>query len=356
LYSSVPLSDPMPYLSRMAICRWMKSLCLAVPKKKAEPVRQRLLSKGLLKKELQIHSDSRNVYFPVSQRVDLGYPVETRDFEEAEDQIKDYRVLVSLPDELRRYLPSSYDVLGSIALVKISDEAQEYSTEIGKAIIATQKAIRTVCVDVGVADEFRTRRVKVVAGENALETVHKEYGLSFKMDISKVFFSPRLATEREIVASQVARGETVIDMFAGVGPFSIMIAKTRSPEVVYAIDSNPEAVRYMEENIALNKAHNVKVIHGDAREKVPELGAADRIIMNLPHSAHEFLSEAIRALKPGGTIHYYEIAEEDEIESRMNDIRSVALKEGKVMKLLAQRKVKSYSPSLNFYALDLSFL
>jgi len=334
----------------------MKSLCVVVPRKKAEPVRQRLLSKGVLKRELQIRSDSRNVYLPVSQRVDMGYPIETRDFDEAEEQIKDYRVLVAIPDELRRYLPSSYDVLGTIALVKISDEVQEYSSEIGKAIIATQKAIKTVCVDVGVADEFRTRRVKVVAGEKSFETVHKEYGLTFRMDISKVFFSPRLATERETVAGQVAEGETVIDMFAGVGPFSIMIAKTRSPEIVYAIDSNPDAVRYLEENIALNKAKNVKVIHGDAGEKVPGLGQADRIIMNLPHSAHEFLHQAMGALRPGGTIHYYEIAEEEAIEARMNDIRELALKEDRVMKLIARRKVKSYSPSLNFYALDLSFL
>jgi tRNA (guanine37-N1)-methyltransferase len=334
----------------------MKSLCIVVPKKKAEPVRQRLMTKGILRKDIQIRSDSRNVYLPVSQRIDLGYPVETRDFDEAEEQIKDYRVLVALPDELRDYLPSSYDVLGSIAIVKLADEVLPFSSEIGKAIIATQNAIRTVCSDVGVADEFRTRRVEVVAGERDFETVHKEYGLVFKLDISKVFFSPRLATEREIVASQVSSGEVVIDMFAGIGPFSIMIAKTRSPGVVYAIDSNPDAIRYMEENIALNKVSSVRPVFGDAREKVAELDKADRIIMNLPHSAHEFMLEAVRALKPGGTIHYYEIAEESALEARMDDIRTLAVKEDRVMKQLARRKVKSYSPSLNFYAFDLSFL
>jgi tRNA (guanine37-N1)-methyltransferase len=346
----------MPYLSRKQICMRMKSLCVVVPRKKAEPVRQRLMSKGMLRRDLQIHSDSRNVYLPVSQRVDLGYPVETKDFAEIEEQIKDYRVLVALPDELREHLPSSYDVLGSIAVVKLSDEVVSHASEIGKAIIATQKAIRTVCSDVGVADEFRTRKVEVIAGEHEFETVHKEYGLVFRIDISKVFFSPRLATERELVSNQVAPGEVVIDMFAGVGPFSIMIAKSRSPKVVYAIDSNPDAIRYMEENIALNKVSCVKPILGDAREETASLEKADRIIMNLPHSAHEFMPEAIRALKPGGTIHYYEIAEEDQLEDRMDGIRSLAVKEGLVMKLLARRKVKSYSPSLNFYAFDLSFL
>ncbi len=334
----------------------MKSLCVVVPKKKAEPVRRKLASKGALKRGLQIRSDARNVYLPVSQRVDVGYPIETRDFQEEEEQIKDFRVLVDLPDELRHYLPSSYDVLGSIAVVKMPDEVLPYAKAIGRAIIATQKSVRTVCHDAGVVDEFRTRGVKVVAGEKSTETAHREYGLTFKMDVAKVFFSPRLATERVTVAEQVAQGEVIIDMFAGIGPFSILIAKSRRPEMVYAIDSNPDAIRYMEENIALNKADNVKPIHGDAREEVAKLGQADRIIMNLPHSAHEFLSEAVRALKSGGVIHLYEIMEESELDMRMNDMRAVAVREGRAMKPLAQRKVKSYSPSLNFYAFDLSFI
>ncbi|UCE81300.1 MAG: class I SAM-dependent methyltransferase family protein [Methanobacteriota archaeon] len=334
----------------------MKSLCIVVPKKKAEPVRRRLVSKGVLRKGLQIRSDVKHVYLPVSQRLDLGFPIETHEFEETDDHIKDFRVLVDLPDELRRYLPSSYDVLGSIAIVKISDEVLPFANEIGQAIIATQKSIQTVCLDVGVVDEFRTRGVKVVAGTKAMETVHREYGLTFRMDVSKVFFSPRLAAERVIVAEQVEDGETVIDMFAGIGPFSILIAKTRKPETVYAIDSNPDAVKYLEENIQLNKAVRVEPILGDAREEVAKLGRADRIIMNLPHNAHKFLPEAIRALKPGGVVHFYMIMEEAELESRMNDMRAVAMKEGRVLKPLAQRKVKSYSPSLNFYAFDLEFL
>ena len=334
----------------------MKSLCVAVPKKKAESVRRRLASKGILRKGLQIRSDSKNVYLPITQRLDIGYSIDTRDFEESDDQIKDFRVLVDLPDDLRRYLPSSYDVLGSIAIVKISDEVLPFANEIGQAIIATQKSIQTVCLDVGVVDEFRTRGVKVVAGKKAMETAHKEYGLTFKMDVAKVFFSPRLATERVIVAQQVQPGEVVIDMFAGVGPFSILIAKTREPRIVHAIDSNPHAIRYMQENLKLNKVSGVNPVLGDARVEVVKLETADRIIMNLPHSAHEFLHEAIGSLKASGIIHFYAIMEEDELEDRMNVIRSAAIKEDRVLKLLARRKVKSYSPSLNFYAFDLQFL
>jgi tRNA (guanine37-N1)-methyltransferase len=334
----------------------MRSLCVVVPRKKAEPVRRRLLEKGILRKDLHVRADAKNVYLPVNQRVDLGFPVETEEFQELDEQVKDYRVLVDLPEALRPLLPSSYDTLGSIAVVKMADEVMPYATQIGNAIIATQKAIRTVCADAGVVEEYRTRDIKVVAGERTTETVHKEYGMVFRLDVSKVFFSPRLASEREIVAKQVSPGEVVIDMFAGIGPFSILIAKTGSPKAVYSIDANPDAVRYMRENIALNKVPVIQPVEGDARAEVTKLEKADRIIMNLPHDARGFLPEAIRALKPGGVIHFYEIMEESDLEARTHALADAAVREGRVLKELARRKVKSYSPTMNFYAFDLQFL
>jgi len=329
---------------------------LVVPKKKAEPVRKKLMEKGYLRRDLQIRSDARNVYLPVIQRVDLGYPVETGEFKEAEEQITDYRVLLDVPDEVRSQLPSSFDTLGSIAIVKMSSDVLPYAKQIGEAIIATQKAIGTVCVDSGVKEEFRTRTLQVVAGERTTETVHKEYGLTFKMDISKVFFSPRLSTERDLVAKQVQPGEVIIDMFAGIGPFSIMIAKTGSPKVVYAIDLNPDAIALMKENIALNRAENVKPILGDAREMIGTIEQADRIIMNLPHDAKEFVEDALGALKPGGVIHYYEIMEEGDVQRRLDAIADAARSKGRIMKELRSRKVKTYSPKLNFYGFDLQFI
>jgi tRNA (guanine37-N1)-methyltransferase len=334
----------------------MDSLCVVVPKKKAEPIRRRLMEKGVLRRDLQVKSDAKLVYLPVTQRVDLGFPVETSEFKEIEEAIKDYRVLLDVPEDVRDHLPSSYDTLGSIAIVKMADEVVPYAKDVGRAIIATQKAIKTVCIDSGVVDLYRTRSIKVVAGDKETETIHKEFGLSFKLDVSKVFFSPRLSAEREIVTKQVVSGEVVVDMFAGIGPFSIMIAKTRSPKVVYAIDINPDAIQYMEDNIALNKVQGVVPMLGDARTKVLELEKADRIIMNLPHDAREFVPDAIRALKPGGIIHYYEIMEEPNVKERTDQIADAAVREGRTMKVLAMRKVKSYSPTMNFYGFDIQFL
>ena len=323
---------------------------------RAEPIRRKLMEKGILRKELQIRSDKRSVYFPISQRIDLGFPIETEDFKESEEQVTDYRVLVDIPDELRPLLPSSYDSLGTIAIVKMADEVAPFAKQIGQAIIATQKSIKTVCQDAGVVDQFRTRNVKVVAGEKTTETLHREYGMVFKIDVAKAFFSPRLATEREIVAKQVRPGEVVIDMFSGVGPFAIMIARTKQPKVVYAIDVNPDAISLLKENLVLNKVVSVTPILGDARAEIASLEKADRIIMNLPHQASEFVADAMRALKPAGVVHYYEIIEDSKLGERLDMIANLARGEGLVMKELARRKVKSYSPTMNFYGLDLQFV
>lgn len=334
----------------------MDSISLVVPKRKAEPVRRKLIEKGILRRDLQIRSDAKNVYLPLTQRIDMGFAIEKMDFKEAESQITDYRVLVDVPEEIRPLLPSSFDTIGTIAVVKMDDAVVPYASKIGKAIMATQNSIKTVCVDSGVVDQFRTRDVKIAAGEKTTETLHREYGLIFKVDVSRAFFSPRLATERQIVAKQVMSGDVVIDMFAGIGPFSIMIAKTSSPKVVYAVDVNPDAIDLMRENIALNKAESVTPILGDAREVVPGLEKADHIVMNLPHEGRGFIPEAIRALKPGGVIHYYEIMEEDDLQKNLDEMADAARREGRVMKELARRKVKSYSPTMVFYGFDLQFL
>jgi len=334
----------------------MESICLIVPKKKAEPVRRKLMEKGMLRRDLQIRSDQKSVFLPITQRVDMGYPIELGEFKEVEKDITDYRLLVDVPEEVRPLLPSSFDVIGSIAVVKMADEVVKYASEIGKAIIATQKSIRTVCADSGVTDQYRTRDIRVVAGEKVTETVHKEYGMTLVIDIAKVFFSPRLATEREYVSKEVGQGETVIDMFAGVGPFSILIAKTRAPKVVYAIDLNPDAIDYLKRNMLQNKVSNVVPIQGDARTEIARLENADRVIMNLPHEAHNYLREAMRALKPGGIIHYYEITEESGLAGRLDEFADLARSEGRVLREVARRKVKSYSPTMNFYSLELQFL
>jgi tRNA (guanine37-N1)-methyltransferase len=147
-------------------------------------------------------------------------------------------------------------------------------------------------------------------GERKTETVHRESGCLFDVDLEKCYFSPRLSFERMRIAKQVMAGEVVVNMFAGVGCFSILIAKNAEPLKVYSIDVSPDAIRYMEENIWLNKArYTVEAVEGDAKEIITRklLDVADRVLMPLPEKALEYLSYALMALKPtGGMIHYYD--------------------------------------------------
>jgi tRNA (guanine37-N1)-methyltransferase len=135
-------------------------------------------------------------------------------------------------------------------------------------------------------------------------------------------------------------------MFAGVGPYSILLAKSKKPSNVVAIDKNPDAVHYLKENITLNSAKNIEAIEGDSREEAKKFAnTADHVIMNLPHSAHEFLDSAILLTKPGGIIHYYGIAHEDDLfEGYIKLINVAAERTGRHIKILEKRVVRSYAP------------
>ncbi len=333
----------------------MDSLAVVVPKKKAEQVKRRLMEKSALRTDLQVESDAKNVYFPVSQHLELGFEVVTRSFKEQKQVVSDYRELVELPEELRPLLPSSFDVIGHVAIVKLPDELIPQAKAIGKAIADVNKPVKTVCLDEGVKGETRTRELKILYGNKDTVTTYKEHGLTFKVDPRTMFFSPRLATERKTVADQVTIGERVFDMFAGVGPFSILIAKSRSPEKVFACDINKQAYDLLLENIQINKVGGVvSPMLGDAREIANQVPTVNRIIMNLPHSAFEFLDVAASKIAEEGTIHYYEILEQDSLESRTQEIRNRLTELGKQVAGINNRIVKSYSPTMRFYAMDIT--
>jgi len=319
----------------------MECLCVVAPKEKAEDIRHEMMEKGLLRTDLKIRHDERYVYIPVAREIDIDDAVlKKMDFEEVKRR-KSFR------DKIEKLLGnekiSSFDIVGDIAIVRIPPGFREHEKDIGNAILSTHKSIKVVCADNGVVDDYRIRDVRVIAGENRTETTHVEYGAKIKVDISKVYYSPRLATERYRIAKCVKEGEVVIDMFAGVAPFSILIAKLAKPSCVYAIDINPVAAEYAAINARENKVDDiVKVIKGDARDVVPSLEKADHVIMNLPHSSHEFFSLAINA---GINVHYYEIMEKEKVEERLEQLKEEASNEGKKAEVKEWRVVGSYSPS-----------
>lgn len=330
----------------------MKSLCLKVPKEKGEFVRKKLLELGILRKDLKIKGTDF-LYIPVSEKIDIGYEILELDFGSVKKEIRDYKEIVNIPEELRCLLPKSFDIIGDICVLKLPAELMDYKKDIGNALLKTIKNLRVVCIDKGVKEKLRVRDVEIVTGERKTETVHTEHGIKLKTDIAKVYFSPRLATEHYRVAKQVKEGEIIIDMFAGVGGFSIMIAKHRKPQKIYAVDLNPNAVEFLNENIKLNRVENIFPICGDAKKILKELEKADRIIMNLPMKAFEFFGVAIQSLKNQGMLHYYEIIERGRISDRISELEKICKEYNYKMEVANLKVVRSYSATEIHICLDL---
>jgi len=255
-----------------------------------------------------------------------------------------------LPPHLQASLPKSMDIIGQVAVVEVPLELQEYKAQIGEAILEVNSKVHTVLAKAGpISERYRIREFEVIAGKGETVTTHREFGCTYRMDMRKVYFSPRLSFEHERVASQVKEGETVLDMFAGVGPFSILIAKKVEEVKVYAIDANQDAVRFLNENIALNKVQGkVTPILGDAGTVIKEhfVGNVDRAVMNLPEQALGFVDSVCTALKPtGGVVHYYSFAvEPDPLAKAKEDLEQAAQKAGRKISFLNARTVKSTAP------------
>lgn len=206
-------------------------------------------------------------------------------------------------------LYSAFDQIGDIIVVRIPESLLSKKKVIGEALLEAVHPARSVFYQSSdVSGDFRTRNLEIIAGEDNTETEYREYGCRFKVDVEKVFFSPRLSTERKRIADLTQDGEVLINMFGGVGMFSIVAAKMKNC-TVYNIDLNPYAAKLCEENIKINKKMRGTVIsiNGDAAQVVKEQlqNKGDRTLMLLPERSDEFLDSAVLATKSGGVIHYY---------------------------------------------------
>ncbi|MEM4249565.1 MAG: class I SAM-dependent methyltransferase family protein [Candidatus Nitrosotenuis sp.] len=206
-------------------------------------------------------------------------------------------------------LYSAFDQIGGIIVIRIPESLLSKKKLIGETLLQKVSHTRSVFYQASdVEGDFRTRNLEIIAGEDNTETEYREFGCRFIVDVEKAFFSPRLSTERNRIARLVQDGEIVINMFGGVGMFSIIAAKMKKC-TVYNIDLNPYAAKLCEQNIKLNKklAGTVMSIHGDAIQVVKEQlqNKGDRTLMLLPERSDKFLDSAISATKSGGIIHYY---------------------------------------------------
>jgi len=272
---------------------------------------------------------------------------------------KSYKEIVNIPENLKKELPTSFDIIGDILLIKLKENIIKYKKEIAKALLKNNKNAKTVCLIHPVSGELRTRKIEIIGGKKNTETIHKEYGLKFLVDIKKAYFSTRLANERKKITEMVKNDEIVVDMFTGVAPFPIMIAKYAKPKIIYAFDKNKYAIKYAKENIKINNVlDKVELIYKDAlnipqylKEKNIKI---DRIIMNLPFSSFDFFPNALQIIKNGGVIHYYEILTDEILDIRTKDLEKIAKKHGFSLVFNSIRKIKSYSPREFYIGIDIT--
>ena len=213
------------------------------------------------------------------------------------------------PEEISK-LYSAFDIIGSIIIIKIPDSLNSKKQIIADTILMNFKSAKSVFAQTSaVHGDYRIRKLEHLAGDNSVITEYKEHGCRFKVDVTKTYFSPRLSTERMRVSKMITDNEIITNMFAGVGTYSILIAKNNKSCKVYSIDSNPVANELALINAKLNKVQGqVLPICGDAREVIIRQlkGTSTRVLMPLPEKAKEFVDFAVVALKEsGGMVHYF---------------------------------------------------
>jgi tRNA (guanine37-N1)-methyltransferase len=318
----------------------MLKTCIKVPKLEGEKTRRRLNALDVIDKNYKIKSADGYLYIPIRDAAEI---LEQFNFEKC-----DVEPFKKNPP---KKMGVSYDVIGDIAIIDYSKDAQRISQD----ILNTRKRIKVVLAATSpVKGDYRLKDFVVMAGENRTTTFHKEFGIILFVDVSKAYFNPRLSTERNRIAGLAKSDEIVIDMFAGVGPFAIMLG--RRVKKVIAMEINPDAFTYLRKNVELNKLKNVDTFLGDAKKLSSKFkGVADRIVMNLPHSAFEFLEQAIIMLSErGGTIHYYDIKEESCLPQTAGEIQKLIEKNGRSIEKLNVKSVRSYAPGLSIIVMDIA--
>jgi tRNA (guanine37-N1)-methyltransferase len=266
------------------------------------------------------------------------------------------------PTEIKE-LKSSLEIVGDIAIVKVPDSLMSKKDMITKALMDQHKVVKTVLRQTSAVEgEFRTRKLEWMAGENKTKTLHREHKCLLSVDLAEVYFSSRLQFERMRIAKLVNPQEVIVNMFAGVGSFSIIIAKWAYPSKIYSIDINPKAIDCLKENVKLNKLEGTIIpLLGDAKQVVESnlTGKADRVLMPLPEKALEYLEAAVSALKPsGGWIHFYDFAHSAKNEDPITKIiEKVSIKMGDIKNVKfaveGKRIVRHVGPNWHQIVLDI---
>jgi tRNA wybutosine-synthesizing protein 2 len=256
-----------------------------------------------------------------------------------------------IPQECIDLLPRGWFLLGDIIVVKIHPGVRAYEQHIGQALLDYYPRCHSVLADEGISGPFREPARRLIIGDKT-QTVHRENGIVFNLDARRVMFSPGNLMER-IRMSRLGKDEYVVDMFAGIGYFSIPMAVHSQPRKITAIEWNPNAYYYLCQNIRQNHVEDiVQPVLGDCAKVTPE-GTADRVVMGMVQVTDRYLQKGISALRPGGILHYHQT-----IPSRLypaeaiRDVTQAAEALGHRAEILGHVLVKKFSPGVVHAVVD----
>lgn len=330
-----------------------------MPREGAEQLRKRLARRGMVQKDRRIFDRDGFVLIPLADTADLSFVAELGG-EVVEGEAvhrttyrSPYEVVletVNLPEVLKPRLPRRFELLGDVVLVRLPPELLPYRKEIGRAYAHALGARTVVRESALIHGAFRAPEVEILYG-NGTETVHFENGIYYKLDVSKVMFSSGNIDEKLHMASLDCRGETVVDMFAGIGYFTLPLAVHAKASRIIACEINPDAFHYLQENVRLNGVEDiVEPFHGDNRELLGE-GIADRVVMGYVGTTHRFLPKAFSLVKKGGVIHYQDTFPLVVFPQQAYDRLDTAAGT-RSYQILRVHEVKSYSPGVSHMVMD----
>lgn len=332
-----------------------QDLAAIVPKDRSQRAIDALESEGIYDDDRRIREWSEDsVALPVTD------PPQSVDCLEVVRQVGEPRVR-TLADHLKEMgwtddelelAPGSWAVVGSVVLVEIGDAPRP--EEVGEALLSLHGEADTVLSRGSITGEHREPSVDVIAGTGDTETVHHEHGTAYGLDLTEVMFSPGNQAERVRMGEVVEADERVLDMFAGIGYFTLPMA--RAGAEVTAVERNPDSFRFLIENAMLNDVGSlVHPYRADCRDVVEEFAAeapAERIVMGY-YEAHEYLDSALTALGSGGVVHMHEATPNDLVFDRpIERLENVAAEHGRSVEILDTREVKSYSEGVTHAVVD----